>query len=122
MCACKLVNLCVSDSIAFVCPFTEPAQLVDFQLGNIVSGVEGVKTVLMCVATGVPPPEITWHRSQEIMKPDGETSEAAGKYTSKFTLRTGEDAGEYSCTVKNKHSKPIKHTFAEPDHKPTTSE
>ena len=72
------------------------------------------------MATGVPPPEITWHCFQKIIKPDEETFETAGEYTSKLTVKSGEDVGECSCIVKNKYSEPIQHSFAESEHKPIT--
>ena len=109
--------------IVFFCSFTEPAKLVHYELGNIVSGVDSVETVVLtCVATGVPPPDITWHCFQNKIKSGVETSITAINYTSKLTLEHGEDVGECSCTVKNKYSGTIHHTFAVPDHKSTASE
>ena len=82
--------------------------------------MDSVETVVLtCVATGVPPPEITWQCSQKIIKPDEETFETAGEYTSKLTVKSG-DVGECSCVVKNKYSELIQHSFAETEHKPIT--
>ena len=66
-------------------------------------------------------PEITWYHSQNEIKSGVETSVTATNYTSKLTLKHGEDVGEYLCSVKNMYSRPIKHTFAEPDHKSTVT-
>ena len=109
--------------LASFCSFTEPANLTHYVLGKIVSSEDSVeKVVLTCVATGVPPPIITWKCSQKKREPDEETSEPDGKYTSKLTLRQGEDVGECSCTVQNKYSEPIQHSFAEAERKPIASE
>ena len=109
--------------LASFCSFTEPANLTHYVLGKIVSSEDSVeKVVLTCVATGVPPPEITWYCFQKKREPDEETSEPAGQYTSKLILKQGDVVGECSCIVKNKYSEPIQHSFAEAEGKPIASE
>ena len=95
---------------------TEPAKLTHFERQNIESDGNRVKTViLMCVASGVPPPEITWHNSKSLQAIKAEkTIDTAGNYTSKLILSDGQDVEEYSCAVKNIYSETIWHSFAAP--------
>lgn len=109
-------ELFVSECCFILLSITVPAKLTDSMIQSTVSGDKGTEMVsLTCVASGAPPPTITWHRSnsQDAIKADvKETDDASGNYKSTLTLRNGEDAGDYYCTVKNEHSKLIQHSFA----------
>ena len=99
-----------------------PAKLTHFSIAKIESDRGKIVTVLTCVATGVPPPEITWHKSGVKAEPDEIPTEVDGRYTSTLTLKSGDDVGQYSCTVKNEYSKLFRHSFAAPTHAPIASE
>ena len=96
---------------------TEPAKLIQSEHGNIDSDDSDKTVFLKCIASGVPRPTITWcnSRSKETVQGDEEAPDGAGNYASKLILKSGEDAGDYMCVVKNKYSdEPIQHSFAAP--------
>ena len=117
LCAYNSVTVCQCVCIACILlSITEPAKLTHFERQNIESDRNRVKkVVLMCVASGVPPPEITWHNSKSSQAIKAEkTIDTAGNYTSRLILSDGQDVEEYSCAVKNKYSETIWHSFAAP--------
>ena len=96
---------------------TEPAKLIHSEHGSIESDDSEKTVYLKCIASGVPRPTIKWYNSRfkETVQGDEEAPDEAGNYASKLILKSGEDAGDYSCVVENKYSdEPIQHSFAAP--------
>ncbi|XP_075415669.1 hemicentin-2 [Tenrec ecaudatus] len=57
--------------------------------------------MLLCEATGIPPPEVHWFRETEPIRPGEDTYLLAGGWMLKITQVQEEDTGLYSCLASN---------------------
>ncbi|XP_058380273.1 hemicentin-2 [Diceros bicornis minor] len=57
--------------------------------------------MLLCEATGIPPPEVRWFRGEEPISPREDTYLLAGGWMLKMTRAQEQDRGLYSCLASN---------------------
>ncbi|EHA98367.1 Hemicentin-1, partial [Heterocephalus glaber] len=69
-------------------------------LTNVTAALHG-PLVLLCEATGVPPPKVRWFREEEPIRPGEDTYLLAGGRVLQLPLVRAEDAGRYSCRASN---------------------